>query len=462
MLKASAGLTPPLGISYIAAYVKRNGFQVEILDNNALNLDGNQFEEFFKKKDPLIVGFAMYLTTVNCVLDFASIIKKIKPDIKIIVGGALATNLYKDILKSALIDVAVKGEGERTMSELINAIKNGNDLSQVKGIAYKENDRIRETAERELVENIDEMPFPAYELLQMDKYHLSAPCSFTKNKNIGAIITSRGCPYSCSFCSNIFGKKIRYRSEKNVIAEIKYLKKTYNVKDFLFCDDTFTHDEDKAIRICELIVKNKLDILWSCFSRADRGSEKLYKALYQAGCRSIFFGAESGSQKILDNLNKGITLNDIKKSVALCKKHKLSSFCSFILGSPEDDINTIEETIDFAKKLDPDYALFGLFHPAPGSKIFNDLQRKNVFHMDFYKTKWENYFLFFSPRLLPFEVSSLSKKELIKLQKKAFREFYFRPKKIVGFLLRIRSFHQTKQLLRGAFSLITFEFCKVK
>jgi radical SAM superfamily enzyme YgiQ (UPF0313 family) len=364
--------------------------------------------------------------------------------------------LPQEVLKNKAVDFVVKGEGELTTLELLRALKEKKDVSKIEGLVLRIGDNIIESPDKPLISDLDKMPFPAYHLLPMDKYTLPASRRMTKKK-CASIITSRGCPYSCLFCShnNIFKRQLRFRSPENIIAEIRQLVDDYGIGELLIWDDSFLLDKKRASEICRLMIENRFGLTWSCSSRVDHISDELVKTLYQAGCRLMLFGAESGSQQILDSIGKKTTLAQIENAVSICKKNKMLSFCSFILGTPEETEETARQTIEFSKKLNPDFAIFCIFAPLPGSIFFERLVKEKKLDVD--KIDWDRYINLLSNAPPIICASSLEAKRLIQLQKKGFREFYFRPEYILKRLKKINTLEQFYQGWRGLRSLLRLE-----
>ncbi|HOL62627.1 MAG TPA: radical SAM protein, partial [Elusimicrobiales bacterium] len=450
-------ITQPLSISYIASFLIKNGYSVKIIDNDIENLTPIDLETRIRQFNPISVGITVSTSSTNTAIEIAKIVKKINGEIKVIAGGIQPTILPHILLKNNEIDICVMGEGEITSLELLRAIKYNRDISEINGIAYKKNGEIKITEPRKLIDNLDELPIPAYELLPMNRYTLPASRRLTSYP-IASVITSRGCPYLCKFCSHntVFKNKVRFRSPENVLEEMKYLRKKFDVREFVFWDDSILLDKNRAIKIFNMIKKELPDIYFTCSSRVDHINEGIAKLMYEAGCRMILFGAESGSQKILDSINKQITVGQTIKAVEICRNNKIMSFCSFIIGTPEETKETLEETRRFVLKLDPDFAIFTIFTPLPGSYYFNRLINNG--EIDIGSANWNDYINLLSSSAPAASVNSdLTKEELVYYQKKLFRDFYLRASYILKRIKKIKNKQMFYQTIRGVKAIIKLE-----
>lgn len=457
ILRTASGITQPLSISYIASFLIKNGYSVKIIDNDIENLTPIDLETRIKNFNPISVGITVSTSSTNTAIEIAKIVKKINGEIKVIAGGIQPTILPHILLKNNEIDICVMGEGEITSLELLRAIKYNRDISEINGIAYKKNGEIKITEPRKLIDNLDELPIPAYELLPMNRYTLPASRRLTSYP-IASVITSRGCPYLCKFCSHntVFKNKVRFRSPENVLEEMKYLRKKFDVREFVFWDDSILLDKNRAIKIFNMIKKELPDIYFTCSSRVDHINEGIAKLMYEAGCRMILFGAESGSQKILDSINKQITVGQTIKAVEICRNNKIMSFCSFIIGTPEETKETLEETRRFVLKLDPDFAIFTIFTPLPGSYYFNRLINNG--EIDIGSANWNDYINLLSSSAPAASVNSdLTKEELVYYQKKLFRDFYLRSSYILKRIKKIKNKQMFYQTIRGVKAIIKLE-----
>ena len=440
------GHLPPLGLAYIAACLEQNGYNVEILDAPALEMEIDDILEEITKKDPKVIGLTSLTPTFHRAAIAADKIKNKFPEKIIILGGHHATIMQEKILQqNKSIDIVVYGEGEITTVELMDLIKNNKinkeNLSKVDGIVFRDNEEIIKTKPRKPIEDLDSLPFPARHLLPMEKY-IPLPNQY-KRKPLVHMIMIRGCPYQCSFCSNnqVFGRKIRYPSPEKAVSEIKHVIEKYGAKEISFWDDMITVNKEWLNKFCDLIIENKLDIVWSCYARVDSVTSEILKKMKQAGCWNIFYGIEAGDQQLLDNINKGITLEQSRNAVRWAKEVGIEVRGSFMLCLPRETPELARKTIKFAIELDPDYAQFSLTTPYPGTKLYEEARKYGRLDENFGRYDiWE-------PVFLPFGYKN--EEEAKKIQKEAFRRFYIRPKYILGRIKKINSFSDIKRYIDG-------------
>ena len=445
----AGGKTIPLGIAYIAAFLQQNGVEVKILDNLVELLDEEQVEEYIKNYQPDIVGISATTPDIYQGFKIAEITKRVNKNIITVIGGHHVTVLPEETLKNDNVDIVVAGEGEYTSLELVKAVAGKKSLKNVKGLYYKDNGEVVFSGKRELIKDLDRLPFPARELLDMDKYTLSA----TRKRALGnsdVIITGRGCPFNCNFCcKELFGRVVRLRSAKNIVDEIESLVKNYNVKELSFTDDAFTVNREHVLNVCNEITKRKINIIWACHSRVDNIDEELIQFMKEAGCRSIAFGIESGNQNILDIVGKKITLEQAKKAIILTNKYKIFSLCGFILGLIGDTKETVMDTINFARKLNCSFGTFSILVPLPGSKTFEIAKARGLIDDKNY-----DRFTALSNQKPMVQMSELTPDELVYYQKLAYRKFYFRPKYFFRKIFSIKSREDIKQGWRGLKSIL--------
>ena len=363
---------PPLGLGYIAAYLKKHNISIKIVDCTFLTQ-----KQAIKKiidSEPNIIGIQSMYSMRNKTLELASILKG-HCDF-LVVGGALPSINPELFLYN--FDIVVIGEGEQTMLELVRQLENGGDLSQIEGIAYrdKETGQIRQTAPRLLIEDLDKLPSPSRDLF--DNFSYKQYYSKKFGYKTTAIMTSRGCPFNCDFCSRpIFGNNLRSRSASNVVDEIEeVISLGYNR--IWFADDCFTLNRNRLFEVCEEIIKRRLKISWECLSRVDTLDFETADKMKQAGCIRMFFGIESGNDLILKKMNKQITTKQAYNATQICKKTGIKAGAFFILGYPGESAKTILDTVKFASTLPLDYLSFTLPYPIPGTLLFERLNGKIV------------------------------------------------------------------------------------
>jgi len=420
-VKSVVGVSsPPIGLAYLAS-VLRDQHEVKIVDSNILGYSMDDVRRVLKEFYPDIVGVTSVTPSIPQAYRVAKMAKEVRNDCKVLIGGPHATFLPHQTLKECgYIDVAVRGEGEETVRELAKAVENGG-IETVKGITFRKEDQIISNEPRPFIKDIDEIPFPSWYLLPMDKYQFYG-------ERYAAMLTSRGCPFGCSFCasSRLFGGFWRGRSPKNVIEEVKVIHEEYRIRNIEFMDDTFTLNVKRAEEICSGIIREGFDVSWGASSRVDTLTKGLVEKMKRAGCWILFLGIESGCQKILDTISKKITIEQARKAVKIVKQAGIKVLGSFILGFPEDDDESIKQTISFAKSLDLDYAEFSILTPYPGTPVFEDAVHNNLL----VTLDWSKY-----TGLEPvMQIKGLSGKKLKSLLQEAYLKFYLTPKTLWSWL----------------------------
>ncbi len=376
----SPNVYPPLGLAYIAAALESAGHDVEILDMNSRRVSDDELLDTVIESG--IIGITGLITEYTEVVRLVSAIRGDSPDGVVVLGGPLATTHPEEILLASGADVAVIGEGEQTIVELVGAIERGENQGLIRGIAYRTGDKVVVHPPREPIADLDDILFPARHLLDMARYTTHHFKSFgikvPKIKST-TMISSRGCPYLCSFCyHDLQGKKWRGRSPENIVEEIRLLREACGITGFVFNDDTFVRDRKRTMDFCDLLIESRLDVKWYCNGRVNLMSEDLLEAMARSGCVGIAYGIESGNQGILNAVKKGITLEQVEKVVAATKKAGIHVTGYFMLGILGDTKETIRETFDFAEKLDLDFYGFGITSPIPGTAMYREAQAKGL------------------------------------------------------------------------------------
>ncbi len=382
---------PSLGLGYLAAVAERAGHEAQIFDFGLQPCRPLE-EEVQDVIDfrPDLVAFTS-MTTSYASVEQASAMLKEALGVPILIGGPHATSLPNETLKNPHIDYLIYGEGEETFVDFLQAIENKNDnWDGFKGVWYKKDGQIFSNPQRALIKDLDALPYPARHLFRLHDYPLYAPTG----EQMLTVLSSRGCPYNCSFCfKGIVGRTYRQRSPENITAELEHLMDVYGVRNFYFIDDLFTIDVRRLGKILDHFIERNLDIRWQCLARVDRVNPELLGKMYQAGCREIHYGIESGNEEVLKQTAKHIDLSRVRDAAAWTEAAGIRAKGYFILGLPGDTEETIEETIEFASSLDLTEAMFSIATPFPGTQLWNELLRRHpdmVYNADFTKSYYYN------------------------------------------------------------------------
>lgn len=445
-----ATVSQPLGIAYIAALLEREKFPCSIIDANILKWNNDTVLEKIKEIDPVIIGISINVVTGSTGIDLSKKIKHFNKDATVILGGPQATTQAGENLIFSEADAVVCGEGEMTMLEVASLLRAGEAdiLKGVKGIVYRDNLKIIVNAPRERINDLDVLPHPAYHLLP----DLSLYLSRSRRKPAASVITSRGCPFQCIFCNkNVFGSQITVLSADRVIDLIDMLVNKFRVRQIDIYDDNFALDKKRANRIFDKLIERKYNLLINLQTgvRADSMDRELIFKMKQAGVFKIGFGVESGSQVMLKIVKKQLNLEKVLEARRLAKKAKIMTYGFFILGLPGENTTTLQQTIDFAKRMDPEVANFTIAMPFPGTELFETVKKGGKLLID---TTRETPGGFYGSRAF-FEYNGLDEKTLLKYFRKAYFSFYFRPKKILDTLISIKSWYELSWILHAGINL---------
>lgn len=425
--------TPPLGLLYLASSLEQEGHQVEVIDFCIEDFNDMVLKKYLNNKD--VVGITVRSHGINCVKTIISSIKKINPDIPIIIGGPHCTLDPISALIDTDADIAVEGDGELVIKEISEALQGKKNLSEISGIVYKENNKIKKGLPAKLIENLDSIPFPARHLV--NKYDFSSITGgiyiLSKGRNTSMTL-SRGCPFKCKFCINpVVQRKYRIRSAENIIEELKEIIPKYNYN--LFIDDHFYVNKKITDQVLDFLIKEKSDMEFSVMGiRIDISDKSVFKRIKKAGGKAVAFGIESGSQAVLDYYNKRIDLHQIIKTVKLAREEGLLTLGFFMLGGPIETKIHLEKTIDFAKKLPLDLAVFQPFAYLKGSQFYNEAVAKG-------KIKKDEYVVFSNSKR---DLGNFTEEELLKWNIKAYKAFFLRPSYIIDEIIQSfkrRNFH---------------------
>jgi radical SAM superfamily enzyme YgiQ (UPF0313 family) len=414
---------PPLGVLYLGATLKEAGYEVSVLDAAVKGWYYDKIEEWIKKENPDVLGISALTPNFTQGMEIARRVKMEMPETKIVLGGYHATFMAEETLREfPFVDVVVRNEGEETLLDVLAAFKNKKKMNKIDGISYVHENKIVHNPKRKFAKHIDKIPIPDRSLVEDEYANTLAGMSFTTGK-FTTIITSRGCPFRCTFCActAFRGNMTSFRSPENVVDEIEQLI-GQGYEDIGIVDDSFTLIRKRTEKLCELIKRRHLKFHWWCGSRVDSASYELFSKMKEAGCEAVFFGFENANQRILDYYNKRITPQQSIKAVRAAKKAKLNATGTFIVGAPIETKAEVINTLEFAKNLGLDGVGIGPLWAYPGTQIWDEIITKNPELHKYWKTGF-----------MPVEVGmcEYSLEWLTNAIGKTIKEFYLNPLYIV-------------------------------
>lgn len=397
-LKFNEGIYIPLGTAQLASVLKQEGHNVRIIDLRLFENNGlSHLKTIFTEYNPELVGMYISFFSKEQVIEISQFLKQINPDCNIMLGGPYLSYFSRQILEHETIDFVTLGESEHTIIALIKNIADVSKLKKINGLGFKnKQNEIILNDQCSVVKDLDKLPYLSMDLFDVKQY-IPLPKHY-KRLPLLPMITGRGCAWSrCIFCSQQNeAHAYRRQSPKRVVDEITYHVKKLGIKEIRFWDDNFFTNKKWVFEFCDLLDEANLDIIWGCHARVSDVTSQLLKRVYKSGCWQMMFGIESGSQKLLNILDKGITLKQAKNAVVWAKKAGLDVRSSFILGVPGETPRLANRTIRFAKSLDSDVTQFSIFTPYPGTRFFKTLQKQNNSNTDF--DQYSEYKIVFVPK----------------------------------------------------------------
>lgn len=414
----------PLSLCYLGAVCEKNGYEVNVIDCQGEKLSLQNFRSRLEKTEADVVGITSATLTYKSALKVANIVKEVFPECVTVLGGCHATFWDVNALKEcANLDIIVRKEGEATFLELLRKLECKESLDKVQGITFRKGDQIVKNEDRPYIENLDDLPFPAHHLLNLNSY-------VKVGKLIIPVMTSRGCVYWCDFCTAVrmFGRKYRMRSPKNVVDEMELVHKKYGIEQFTFYDDAFTVDQKRTEEICNEISRRKLNVEWDCETRVDMVNRPLLEKMRKAGCIAVWFGVESGCQMIIDQMKKKFTIEQTRRAFKMAHDVGLMTVASVILGFPGETEQTAWETVKFVKSLNPVDVGFYIATPYPGTPLYDMVKEKGWLKTD----DFDKY----DTATPVFETPYLSMERLKEIRFKAYQQFYLRPNYIIKMLMK--------------------------
>lgn len=411
---------PPLGILYLATVLKENKIPVKILDTTFIENEEELERQIHENKNR-IMGVSVVTPYIYRAIKISQTIKKVLPDSIVVFGGPHPTIRPEETLDEPSVDMVVLGEAEDTIVELIHAIENGSDLSAVKGIGFKKHGKNIVNGRREIIKDANSVPIPDRSLLPtFDKYCKIMGGDFFTSPPATTMLTSRGCPFDCRFCQpslrNVFGPFARFRTPKNIVDEIEYLHREFGLRKIHFVDDTFTANRKRVFDFCDELEKRGLDIEWTTNSRVNTIDREMMVRMKEVGCKRLSFGVESGSQNVLNHMNKRITIDQILEAFRLCTELKIFSVASLMIGYPGETRRDLEKTKRLIQTIEPDRIDLHIANPIIGTHLYEEARNSGMLIEDNYEkyTRHGHHYLI---------KVSISKEELLDFENHMYRVF---------------------------------------
>lgn len=415
-------MLPPYSLLQIAAMLREQNHEVRLIDANGLNMDWERTTQAMQRSpyDALIFRFTP--TTFDADMQTAEISKKIQPNAFTAALCWTLRTLPREVLTDApALDAYIMHEYEAVTPKLFHSLSNHDPLSGVAGVAYRNGSELVVNQPAEAIRDYDTMPLPAFDLLDsLRPYHINTP----HGKPFTIMYASKGCPFACTFCT-VRRTSFKKKSAETILNELEYVKSRFGVKTVSFFDETFTMDKKRILQLCEGAQKNGLNVKWYCNTRVELVTKELLQAMRKGGCRGISFGVESGSQRILDNIQKGNTVEEAKLAVKWAKEAGIKVYCSFIVGLPGETKETINETVNFIKKTRPTGAQVNVAVPYPGTPMYELAVEKGWVKPTI---NWRNLY----QHAANMNAGSLTAEELEEARRRVYAQLYFDPKWFFG------------------------------
>lgn len=449
------GLYPPLGILYLSSYIRENSHhEVKIIDGDAECLTNEELINQVTKEKPDVFGITTFTTTLLNILEIIEGVKKNNPNCIIVLGGPHIPLFPKETINQPYVDYAIVGDGEDSFLKLLNLLENKDsyssfeeDLKKIEGILFKTADNSIFQNGYARVLNLNELPYPARDLLNQERYY----CILGKKKIMTTIATSRGCPFSCTFC-NSPDKKYRERTPENVVDEMEHVANS-GINEIFFFDDLFNITEKRVLATCNEIIRRGLHkrVSWAFRGRVNSlTSDEVVKKLKEAGCERVQLGLEKATDESLKKIKKGTKVWQIEKAVELLHKHKIISVGNFVFFTPGEGIKEAEEILKFSLKLKLDHCQYHVFAPYPGSEIYEEGLKSKFFKRDY----WREYAIAPERDFSVLWEEKVSKEQMYEFASKAYKRFYFRPRIIVNEVKKLSSWSELARKARGALTLL--------
>ncbi|MBI5191208.1 MAG: radical SAM protein [Nitrospirae bacterium] len=450
-ISSAAGRYFPLGLAYIASYLRKyGGHEVWMYEPEAQGLSYDDIRGIIREKAPDVIGFTSSTPNFSRAVELARICRE-ESKARIVLGGVHASAIPEFIIESYpdCFDCVVVGEGEQTMLELVDAFRDGRPLAGIKGIVYMDGGRTARTEPRPLLDELDTLPHPARDLIDQGLFAPNAHNA--RYRKCQTILTSRGCPFNCSFCAAriVSGKKYRMHSAEYVLDEMRTLKRTYGTRQLVITDDTFTLNRERLEKICRGMIDGRLDLAWFCFSQVTAVDRETLKLMKRAGCYTIGFGVESAEKDILRKMGKNINPEQAVEAVHIANEVGLKTQAFYVLGTPGETLEQMEHTIRFSLEVDSTLAFFNMLVPYPGTRDFNyffsDVSLQDI--------RWDD-FVAIGENCVLTKNATVSKEDVERLIAKASKLYYSDPRRLMRILWHIRTPYELSNYLSGGLGFV--------
>lgn len=454
LVMKDVGLYPPLGLMYIAAYIERHtDHNVKILDAVAEGLDYEGIKAYVLDFAPDVVGIQAITQILVDVVRVVNIVKDVDKNTHVCIGGPHAYIYPKETAMLPGVDSVIPGEGELVFTELVNSLEKGKGLEGIGGIVYKENGSLKENDGTKWIQELDSLPLPARHMVPKGKYY----CIIETDSPMTTMISTRGCPYNCSFCLGFERGRYRERSVEKVVDELESCVRD-GYRDIFFWDSIFTVKKDRVLKICQEIINRNVQVSWSVRARINHVDEEMLEKLREAGCKRIQYGIEAGSDETLKLMRKGTTTEQIQRDIRLTKQFGFTVYGDFMIGFPGESRQNILDTIDFACNLDLDYVNFALTTPYPDTPLYKWGFEKKLYTTDYWRDFAKDPKEGFVPKIWD---ESVSREELNGLLALAYRRFYLRPGYIWRRLIEVRSYNDFMRKARTGLRMLNKKMLEV-
>lgn len=459
IIEENRGYNPPLGLLSVATSLKSfttGTHEIKVIDCQPRQLSYGWLAEYFSEHTFDVAGITAMTFTLIDVIMTADVIKANQPDCSVVLGGTHTHIFPQETASLPNVDYVIQGEGEFSFVEFIEALEGNRSLQNVTGLAYEKNGRFIDNGISPKIENLDSIPHPDRTLLPLEHYN----SLLAHEKNITTMFTSRGCPNKCAFCDRPNSPVIsgfRWRSAGNVVDEMEACA-ALGINEILIYDDTFSIRKDRVFEICEEILSRNLHVAWDVRAHVNTVTREMLQLMKRAGCDRIHYGVESGNDRMLKVIRKNTTVRRINEAFADTRKAGIDALAYFMIGLPEEKESDIQDVLDLAIELKPEYCHFTIFCPYPNTAFYERGLSSGIIPRDIWRDFAKDPQPGFS---LPVWEENFTREELQQSLVKLYKKFYLRPQYILKRVVRIKSFSEFKRKAKAGLSVLQMKASKM-